>query len=98
MGTVIKESNLLNTDLLQCMDMTLWHRNRFLYQYMGVDGQMVSMPPHTDLFDRNTEKWVIHEVQQQEEPQEQEAPQHPWSAPPTYGRGAGGWGDHHPGY
>jgi hypothetical protein len=69
MGTVIEESNLLNTDLLQCMDMMIWHRNGFLYQYMGVDGQMVSiMPPRTDHFERNTEKWVVYEVQQQEEP------------------------------
>jgi hypothetical protein len=123
MGTVVEESNILNTDLLQRMDMMIWYRNGFLYQYMGVDGQMLSiMPPRTDHFDRNTDKWVVHEVQQQEEPQEQGAPQHPWgdhsphvresrwegapsfsghsawSAPPTYGRGAGGWGDYHPGY
>jgi hypothetical protein len=83
---------------------------------MGVDGQMVSiMPPRTDLFDRHTNKWVVHEVQQQEEPQEKGVLQHPWgdqlphmgesrwegapsfsgnsawSAPPTYGQGAGGW-------
>jgi hypothetical protein len=83
---------------------------------MGVDGQMVSiMPPRTNLFDRHTNKWVVHEVQQQEEPQEKGVLQHPWgdqlphmgesrwegapsfsgnsawSAPPSYGQGAGGW-------
>jgi hypothetical protein len=123
MGTEVKESSLLNTELLECMDMMIWHRNPFLYRYMGIDGQMVSiMPPCTELFDRNTEKWVVHEVQPHEEPQEQRAPQHPWgaqlphvgeprwegapsfsgdsawSAPSTYGRGACGWGDDHPGY
>jgi hypothetical protein len=61
MGTVVEESNLLNTDLLQCMDMMIWHRNGFLYQYTGVDGQLLSiMPPHTDIFDRDTDKWVVH--------------------------------------
>jgi hypothetical protein len=75
MGTVVEELNLLNTDLLQRMDIMIWHRNGFLYQYMGVDGKMVSiMPPPTDLFDRNTDKWVVHEVQQQEEPHEQGVP------------------------
>jgi hypothetical protein len=123
MGTVVEESNLLNTDLLQHMDMMIWHRNGFLYQYMGVDGQIVSiMPPCTDLFDRHTNKWVVYEVQQHEEPHEQGVPQHPWgdrsphvgesrwegapsfsgdsawSAPTTYGRGAGGWGDYYLGY
>jgi hypothetical protein len=69
MGTIVEESNLLNTDLLQHMDVMIWHRNSFLYQHMGVDGQMVSiMPPPTDIFYRNTEKWVVHEVQQHEEP------------------------------
>jgi hypothetical protein len=64
MGTEVKESNLLNTELLERMDMTIWHRNRFPYRYMGIDGTRVSiMPSRTDLFDRNTEKWVVHEVQ-----------------------------------
>jgi hypothetical protein len=85
MGTIVEESNLLNTNLLQRMDMMIWHRNGLLHQYMGVDGQMVSiMPPRTDLLDMNTEKWVVHEVQQQEEPQEQGAPQHPWGAQPPH--------------
>jgi uncharacterized protein YutE (UPF0331/DUF86 family) len=64
MGTEVKESNLLNTELLERMDMMIWHRNRFPYRYMGIDGTRVSiMPSRTDLFDRNTEKWVIHKVQ-----------------------------------
>jgi hypothetical protein len=36
MGTEVKESNLLNTELLEHMDMMIWHCNRFLYRYMGI--------------------------------------------------------------
>jgi hypothetical protein len=45
MGTEVKESNLLNTELLEHMDIMIWHRNHFLYRYMCIDGQRVSIMP-----------------------------------------------------
>ena len=76
MGTLVEKSKLLDFTLMTNMSMSVPCGGIHLYTYLGVNGQQVSIRlPCTNLFDRNTGKWIVAEEPPQEEAQ----------APPMYG-------------
>ena len=76
MGTLVEKSKLLDFTLMTNMSMSVPCGGIHLYTYLGVNGQQVFIRlPRTNLFDRNTGKWIVAEEPPQEEAQ----------APPMYG-------------
>ena len=70
MGRLVRESNLLDFTLTSRMEMSERHGDHYMYSYKSSNGQNVSIRlPRADLFDRTTGKWIVEEVQPQEEPQ-----------------------------
>ena len=96
MGSLVRESNLLDFTLTSRMEMSERHEDHYMYSYKSSNGQNVSIRlPRADLFDRITGKWTVEEVQPQEEPQYPGMQGYQYGYFP--GDGSGGY-DYHPGY
>ena len=96
MGSLVRESNLLDFTLTYRMEMSERHEDHYMYSYKSSNGQNVSIRlPRADLFDRTTGKWTVEEVQPQEEPQNPGMQGYQYNYFPR--DGSGGY-DYHPGY
>lgn len=72
MGTLVRESNLLDFSLTDRMEISIRRAEYVAYCYKSSNGQSVSIRlPRADLFDRTSGKWTVEEAPPQEEPQNQ---------------------------